>query len=133
MSVLERGAIYRYSDLWAREFDAGEESGRKDRPACLLVRPPSQPEIMFMFAITSQEPRKGRIFDTLPKDECKRCGVKPPAWIMLDEYNIATESELHDFNSLEPLGKLSAAYLKKISLTALALARQNAMRAIQRN
>jgi len=31
------GLIIRYSYLWAREQDRGEESGRKDRPACVQV------------------------------------------------------------------------------------------------
>lgn len=131
--MFRQGAIYLYSYLWARESDAGEESGRKDRPACLLVRPASQPELLFMFAITSQEPRGHRSYDLLPVEECRRCKLKAPAWIMMDEYNIATETELHDFGSLEPLGQFSPAYLKKIVLKALELARKSPARAIRRN
>ena len=112
--MFERGEVYSYSYLWAREAAAGEESGRKNRPACLLIRPSRQPDLLFMFAITSREPRVGRIFEKVPTGECARCGLEEPAWIMLDEYNVAIETERHDFESLEPTGKFSSAFLGRI-------------------
>ena len=133
MILLIRGSVYRYFYLWAWQSDYGEESGRKERPACLLVRPPSHPELMFMFAITSKMPPSNRSFDLIPAAGCRRVGLSHPSWIILDEYNIAVDTDLQDFASLEPLGTFSAPYLKTVILKALARAKQTPTRAIDRN
>jgi hypothetical protein len=108
----EAGAVFSYSYLWAREAEAGEESGRKNRPACLLIRLSRKQDRLYMFAITSRPPTAGRIAEELSLLECKRCGLTAPAWIILDEFNVTLASELHDFASLRPLGKLSLAFVK---------------------
>jgi hypothetical protein len=41
--MLERGQIVRFFYLWKRQADAGEESGRKARPVCIVVRTPDNP------------------------------------------------------------------------------------------
>ena len=131
--MLERGAAYSYNYLWAREADSAEESGRKNRAACFLVRPSCQPDLMYLFAITSQEPAKHRVAEKLPSAECQRCGLREPAWLMLDEYNIAIDSELHDFTSLNPLGNFSPNYLKHILKIAVEAAVTGRSRAILRS
>lgn len=131
--MLERGAVYSFSYLWAREADAGEESGRKNRPVCLLVRPSRQPDLMYLFAITSQEPTKHRVAEKLSSAECKRCGLREPAWLVLDEYNIAIDSELHDFTSPNPLGTFSPNYLKHLLKIAIEAAVTGRSRAILRS
>jgi hypothetical protein len=108
----EAGAVFSYSYLWAREAEAGEESGRKYRPACLLIRLSRKEDRLYMFAITSRRPIAGRIAEELNQLECKRCNLTAPAWIILDEFNVTLISELHDFVSLRPLGKLSPAFVK---------------------
>jgi hypothetical protein len=110
--ALEAGAVFLYSYLWAREAEAGEESGRKNRPACLLIRLSRKQDRLYMFAITSRPPAAGRIAGELNLLERKRCGLKAPAWIILDEFNVSLATELHDFASLRPLGKLSPAFVK---------------------
>jgi hypothetical protein len=107
----EAGAVFSYSYLWAREAEAGEESGRKNRPARLLIRL-SRNEDLYMFAITSRRPTAGRVAEELNLLECKRCGLNAPAWIILYKFNVTLASELHDFASLRPLGKLSPAFVK---------------------
>ncbi len=131
--MLERGAVYSYSYLWGREADAGEESGRKNRPVCFLVRPSRQPDLMYLFAITSQEPAKHRVAEKLAPSECQRCGLREPAWLVLDEYNIAIDSELHDFTSLNPLGTFSPNYLKHILKVTIEAAVSGRSRAILRS
>ena len=37
MTEPEHGQVILYSYLWAREFDRGEESGRKARPTCVML------------------------------------------------------------------------------------------------
>ncbi len=108
----EAGAVFSYSYLWAREAEAGEESGRKNRPACLLIRLSRNEDRLYMFAITSRRPTAERISEELSLLECKRCGLRAPAWIILDEFNVSMASELQDFASLRPLGNLSPAFVK---------------------
>jgi hypothetical protein len=36
--MLKAGDVIRYGYLWAREAAKGGESGRKARPACIVVR-----------------------------------------------------------------------------------------------
>jgi hypothetical protein len=131
--MLEAGAIYSYSFLWAREADAGEESGRKDRPACLLLRPSLHPDLLYMFAITSRAPLPGRAAHLLPAQECKKCGLHEPAWIILDEYNVTLASELHDFASLTPLGSLSPALIKSLAEKVVAAIGSGRARGVRRN
>ena len=114
------GAIYAYSFLWSREKAAGEESGRKDRPVCLLVRPLELPDLLFLFPITSRRPEEGRHARSIPEVECRRGGIRPPAWIILDEINVAQESRPYDFVSLSPLGEFSPAYRREILAVAKA-------------
>ena len=130
--MLEAGAVYSYSFLWPREADASEESGRKSRPACLLIRPSIAPDILYMFAITSRPPGTDRIAEMLPAAECIRCGLREPAWIVLDEYNISLASATHDFASLQPIGRLSAKFVKSLAQTAMLLAKAGRTRGVLR-
>ena len=52
--MLERGQIVRFHYLWARQADAGEESGRKARPVCMVVRAPGNPGAVYLFPITKE-------------------------------------------------------------------------------
>ena len=131
--MLEEGAVYSYSFLWAREADAGEESGRKNRPACLLIRPSVNPDILYVFAITSRSPAEGRVAEKLPPLECIRCGLREPAWIILDEYNIALAGQLHDFASLEATGKFSAGFVKSLAEKAVTAAKSGRSSGVLRN
>ena len=130
---LEAGAVYSYHYLWSREADAGEESRRKSRPACLLITLSGQADRLYMFAITSRPPAAGRIAEELNQLECKRCGLTAPAWIMLDEFNVTPSQELHDFESLRPLGKLSPAFCKAAISKAILADRAERSRAVIRN
>jgi hypothetical protein len=131
--MLEEGAVNTYSFLWAREAEAGEESGRKNRPSCLLIRPSSNRDILYMFAITSRPPEDGRIAEMLPALECRRCNLHDPAWIILDEYNISFATELHDFASLEPIGRFSDGFVKSVAEKAISVAKSGRARGVLRN
>jgi hypothetical protein len=129
----QRGAIYRFNYLWAREHDQGEESGRKDRPACLLLRPEAFPEILVMFAITSQPPSSDQTSVEIPVSECEKGGLYSPAWIILDEYNLVHASRSPDFTSLDPIGRFSDRFLRDITAIVVQRIRAKAARAVQRN
>jgi len=113
--MLERGQVVRFHYLWARQAQAGEESGRKARPVCIVVRTPGNPGAVFLFPITSQEPQPDRIALSFPEMECRRAGLVFPCWIILDEYNRVELDKAFDFESTKPVGNVSAAFLEKIA------------------
>jgi hypothetical protein len=120
------GDIVRFNYLWAREAKVGEESGRKARPVCVIVRTSAAPAALFLLPLTSRPPAKARAVLSVPEIECKRGGLRSPCWIICDEYNRVTMDLAHDFESLDPIGAFSASFLKQIatSLKREALARR---------
>ena len=126
------GAIYSYSFLWSRQKKAGEESGRKDRPACLLIRPDDTPELLFLFPITSRDPGPEPFAAPIPEVECRRAGLREPAWIVMDEVNITLESTPYDFVSLAPIGEFSPAYRQKLLAIAKSAIAARRMKVVKR-
>lgn len=111
------GDILRYGYLWAREAARGEESGRKVRPVCLVVRGATDPAHLYLFALTSRPPEAGRVAIPISEIESKRAGLKYPTWLILDEYNVVREEYVAiDLASTKPLGSFSTAYLRRILL-----------------
>ena len=127
------GLIIRYSYLWARERDRGEESGRKDRPACvqvLVVKGGREQAVLL--PITSQPPRGERATLEIPQIEARRAGLSVPAWIVVDEWNeddLATSAFIADTN---PLGSFSRAFTLKIREAAAGAIRARKHRRISR-
>ena len=104
------GAVYRYSFLWSRENLAGEVSGRKDRPTCLLIRSVDNPDILVLFPITSRSADELEYGLRIPDAECRKAGLASPAWIVMDELNLALASDPLDFASLTPIGEFSLGF-----------------------
>ncbi|TCU11693.1 hypothetical protein [Rhizobium sullae] len=115
--MLEPGQIVRYFYLWKRQAATGEESGRKARPVCVVVRTAAAPGAVFLFPITSQLPDTERLSLAISQMECRRAGLDFPCWIVLDEYNRVELDKAFDFESTAQLGSFSPAFLKKIALT----------------
>jgi hypothetical protein len=115
--MLERGQIVRSFYLWKRQATTGEESGRKARPVCVVVRTSATPGVVFLFPVTSQLSDTDRLSLAISQIECRRAGLDFPCWIILDEYNRVELDKAIDFESTTPLGSLSPAFLKKIALT----------------
>jgi hypothetical protein len=115
--MLEPGQVVRFFYLWKRQATAGEESGRKARPVCVVVRTAAVPGVVFLFPVTSQLPGADRISLAVSQMECRRAGLGFPCWIILDEYNRAELDKAFDFDSIVPLGSFSPAFLKRIALT----------------
>ncbi|WP_341487165.1 hypothetical protein [Pararhizobium sp. A13] len=115
--MLEPGQVLRFFYLWKRQARAGEESGRKARPVCVVVRTAAIPGVVFLFPITSQLPDTDRFSLAISQMECRRAGLDFPCWIVLDEYNRVELDKAFDFESATPLGSFSPAFLKKIALT----------------
>lgn len=59
-SEIGHGSVIRYAYLWAREQGRGEESGRKNRPTCvMIIMRGSGGDTPLLFAITSRAPAAG--------------------------------------------------------------------------
>ncbi len=85
--MFEPGQVLRFFYLWKRQARVGEESGRKARPVCVVVRTAAMPGVVFLFPITSQLPETDRLSLAISEMECRRAGLDFPCWIVLDEYN----------------------------------------------
>jgi hypothetical protein len=115
--MLEPGQVVRFFYLWSRQAAAGEESGRKARPVCVVVRTAAVPGAVFLFPITSQMPGPVRLSLAISQIECRRAALDFPCWIILDEYNRVELDKAYDFETTVPLGSFSPAFLKAIAST----------------
>lgn len=97
--MLEQGDVAEFYYLWHREAQQGEESGRKPRPVCVVIKTPGNPDIVFLFPFTSKAPLPGQLALSVPETECRRIGLTAPCWIILDEYNRVETDKDYDFVS----------------------------------
>jgi hypothetical protein len=132
MSVLKPGDIVRCYYLWARQADAGEESGRKARPVCVVVRTPVEPAALFLFPLTSQKPGHARSHLSISEIECRRGGLAYPSWLILDEYNRVKVDEAYDLAGTTAIGTFSPAFVRKIAAAIRQAAMQRRLRGVVR-
>ncbi len=130
--MLKPGDIIRYGYLWARQSDAGEESGRKARPACVVVRTPKNPAILFVFPLTSQKPEADHPYIPVSEIECRRGGLDFPSYLVIDEFNHFLETEAFDLETPAPVGAFSHAFLKRIAIRVRELSAQKRLRGVAR-
>jgi hypothetical protein len=130
--MFEQGDVAEFYYLWHREEMAGEESGRKPRPVCIVIRTPGNPDVVFLFPFTSKPPLPGQLTLQVPEIECRRIGLNAPCWIVLDEYNRVEMNKDYEFASPEPLGAVSAAFLREIAATVRQAARSAGVKAVKR-
>lgn len=86
----EPADVISYSYLWAREAETGEESGRKDRPAVVVVaRIERQVGALILVApITHTAPENAAEAIEIPPNVKKQLGLdRDRSWIMLNELN----------------------------------------------
>jgi hypothetical protein len=130
--MLKAGDLLRYYYLWAREADASEESGRKARPVCIVVRTPATPAALFLFPLTSQKPDRSRAHLAISEIECRRGGLDYPSWLIVDEYNRVQVDEAYDLVTTTPIGAFSPAFVRKIAGVIKETAAQRRLRGIVR-
>ena len=130
--MLKPGDLVRYGYLWARQADAGEESGRKARPVCVVVRTPTTPAALFLFPLTSQRPDAARACIAVSEIECRRGGLDYPSYLILDEYNRVRADAAYDLETPGPIGAFSPACLRKIAARIKEVARQRRLRGVVR-
>jgi len=130
--MFEQGDVAEFYYLWHREELAGEESGRKPRPVCIVIKTPGNPDVVFLFPFTSKSPSAGQLALKVPEIECRRIGLAAPCWIILDEYNRVEMDRDYDFASTEPIGSVSAAFLREIAATIRQAVRSATIKAVDR-
>lgn len=130
--MFDAGDIVRFGYLSVREADAGEESGRKARPVCVVVRTPNAPAALFLFPITSQEPAASRAHIAISEIECKRGGLGFPSYLVLDEYNRVMADEAYDFESSQRTGAFSNAFLRRIAESIKEISERKRLRGVVR-
>ena len=130
--MLERGNVYRFSYLWSWQYAQGEESGRKARPVCLILKTNKKSGNLFLFPLTTTQPPQNRLAIEIPAAERKSAGLDSKSWIILDEYNQASDVYMYDFESTEPLGKFGDRFLRKIADTVKQAILAGRMKAVSR-
>lgn len=131
-SAFKPGDILRYYYLWARQADAGEESGRKARPVCVVVRTPTEPASLFLFPITSQRPDRSRTHIAISEIECRRGGIAFPSWLILDEYNRLALDSAFDLAETHPIGAFSPAFVRRVANIIKQTASRRRLRGVAR-
>jgi hypothetical protein len=129
---LVRGSLYRYHYLWSRERWQGEESGRKARPVCLVMKSDANPATRFLFPLTTREPPSYLIALAIDVAECRRSNLVFPSWVVLEEYNRAVSDELYDFDSLDAIGQFGDAFMKRIALEIKRASTMKRLKAVDR-
>lgn len=132
MTALRPGDIVRYYYLWAQQAATGEDSGRKARPVCVVVRTPTEPAALFLFPLTSQKPGPSRASLSVTEIECRRGGLDHPSWLILDEYNRVQVDEIYDLADVRPMGAFSSAFLRKIASSIKQTAARRRLRRVVR-
>jgi hypothetical protein len=112
---LKVGDVVRYPYLWRREGQRGETEGRKDRPACVIMRWQVEgDELLIFLPITGTRPKTDQSAIEIPAMELQRAGLDAarPGWIMLSEGNLDRLSGSFYFDrTLAPLGQFSRAFM----------------------
>jgi hypothetical protein len=118
----KNGQVVRYVYLWRREFERGEETGRKVRPVCVTVILPTTADAtrILLFPITSQPPGPNRQALSIPDVELLRSGLRGPAWVILDEGNTDLWETSFHVEDRTPLGRFSYSFFSRLREGALA-------------
>ncbi|GAA0241438.1 hypothetical protein LNAOJCKE_4932 [Methylorubrum aminovorans] len=130
----QHGDIILYSYLWAREYDRGEEAGRKARPTCvmLIVAGKDGRQRPLLFPITSQPPGSSPHFVEVPETEARRAKLYTPAWIIVDEFNTDDLNASWAIEDATPLGRFSRKFMSRIAAAAAVAIRAGTARRIPR-
>jgi hypothetical protein len=134
MPDFAHGHVILYSYLGMREFDRGEESGRKARPTCvmLIMRGRDGKRVPLLYPITSKSPPPGAFAVEVPETEAKRANLYSPSWVIVNEFNLDDFARSHSIEDSEPLGIFSRKFMSAIAGAAAAAMRKGVSRAVPR-
>jgi hypothetical protein len=135
MTDIGRGDVIRYSYLWSREHARGEVSGRKTRPACvmLVVAAEDGKQNTLIFPITSQLPASGVAAVEVPETEARRAKLFRPAWIIINELNRDDLTASYELEDSKPLGQFSKKFMLKLAVEVRGVLRARKMIIASRN
>ncbi len=132
--ALPAGAVLRYPYRWLAQSRRGEESGRKDRPVCLVMAvhdPKADLHHLAFLAISSQPPGPQQETIEIPDIERKRAGLTgyPQAWIYVSEWNYDIAERSFYLDPLEPvMGTFTPRFLAIVARAFMPTLKQNARR-----
>jgi hypothetical protein len=134
MPDFSHGHVILYAYLWAREYERGEESGRKARPTCvmLIMRGRDGKQVPLLYPITSKAPLPGAFAVKVPETEARRANLYSPSWVIVDEFNMDDLARSHSIEDSEPLGMFSRRFMSDIAAAAAAAMRKGVSRAVSR-
>jgi hypothetical protein len=131
--TIGHGSVVSYAYLWHREHQRGEESGRKARPACvMLVARSGGQETALFFPITSQRPREQTLAIEIPEIEAKRAQLYPPAWVIVEEFNIDDMEHSFAIEDRKPRGTFSRKFMATLAGAVARAMRDGAARTVTR-
>ncbi len=85
------GLVLRYHYLWAREAEAGAESGAKARPAAVVMtitKTAETPARVFVLPITHSQPKGAVTAIEIPEPIARAAGLdQARSWIVISEFN----------------------------------------------
>jgi mRNA-degrading endonuclease toxin of MazEF toxin-antitoxin module len=86
----EPGLVISYAYLWRRDYDAGQEEGRKNRPCVIVVSVEKQESgtVVTVAPITHSPPQSGTPSMEIPPRVKQHLGLDDDrSWVILDEVN----------------------------------------------
>lgn len=87
----EPGLVISYAYLWHREFNAGQEEGRKDRPSVIVLcvdEPEAGVTVVTVVPITHVAPNLKDEAVELPPEVKRHLGLDDlPSWVVISEGN----------------------------------------------
>jgi hypothetical protein len=86
----EPGLVLQYAFLWRREFEAGQDEGRKDRPCTVVLATPSVLGGLqvYVLPVTHSPPSDPSVAMEIPQRIKAQLGLDGErSWIILDEVN----------------------------------------------
>ena len=136
----ETGLVARYHFLWWNQHARGEESGRKARPACLVVPLGGAGGTVVLFPLTTQQPEASRKALAVPATERRRLRLPGnlQSWVLLDELNQDVWPGSLNFEPVgrDPLrfsyGSFSPAFMRLVLATMRDAIKERRMRMIPR-
>lgn len=120
----QSGDVFDYYYLWAREQAKGEESGRKERPTCVVLAIPTATGgiALRLLPLTTKEPTDAAAIE-IPQTERARVGLDAARrqWLILSEWNADVYETSTDFADRTPRGVFSKAFMKRVYAAMLPL------------
>jgi hypothetical protein len=135
------GLVLRYAYLWRREFHAGADKGRKDRPTVVVLATPQMDggTKVYVLPVTHRSPDDPQLAMEVPPRVKQQLGLDGErSWIVLNEVNdfLWPGYDLRPVPGSEPMrmdyGFLPPRLFQAVRDAVLALARDQRLKRVPR-